>query len=182
MFWSTLNTHFRVRISSVCILALLVFVVYLTALCAVCLFSPLRSLPPGRSVLPVRSLFTLAAQSNQKRYDTHTVTCTVHLQAIIVLLKDAVLLNTRGQMHKTLCRFTTKTLCTHKQIILQTHSFRQIYEAAHTPDFVLEISIIVELGSHAQASFPLLQFAINGLICLRITHLHIESSACFTTH
>lgn len=36
----------------------------------------------------------------------------------------------RGQMQKILCRFTTKTLCTHKDKNMKKHSFCQIYKAA----------------------------------------------------
>lgn len=60
----TLNTSLRVSVCSCTARGCSVFAVYLTALCARCLFCPLRSRPPGRNVLPVRSLFTLAALSN----------------------------------------------------------------------------------------------------------------------
>lgn len=53
------------------------------------------------------------------------------------------------QMHKT-----TSTMCTHKDrnMYTGTHSFRQIYKAVHMPD---STNLIVEMGTHAQPSFPL---------------------------
>lgn len=57
-------------------------------------------------------------------------------------------------MHKALCRFITKTMCTHKD-----RSVRFIKLNIRS---VLQISFIMELGTHARASFPLEQFTRNG--------------------
>lgn len=65
-------------------------------------------------------------------------------------------------MHKTLCRSTIKTVCTHRGRNMHTHTFHQIYKAVRMPDSVLLMSVIVALGAQGRASFTQPHFAING--------------------
>lgn len=81
---------------------------------------------------------------------------------------------------RKLCRFTTKTVFTHKDRNMHRCSFHQVYEEAPTSDFVLHISVMMKMSLCAEASFP--QFAMNESRNTLNISLHIAGSACSTTH
>lgn len=78
-------------------------------------------------------------------------------------------------------KLKTKTVCTHKDRNMHTHSFDQIYKTVHMPGSVSLISIIEELGTRARAAFPFPQWAINGCRCA-LNHFFVYWDLCRFHH
>lgn len=58
------------------------------------------------------------------------------------------------QMHKTLYRLRTKTMCMHKDRLLHTCPFQQIYKAVYMPYSVFYMLVIMELDARTHFHPP----------------------------